>query len=302
MKILQINVVYKKGSTGKIVDDLHTSLIEDGHQSYVYYGRGKRSSEKNVVKIAPEIIMKLQSLRSRITGYAYSGCFFSTRKLIRMILECQPDVVHLQCMNGFFVNIYKLLDFLKRQNIPTTLTLHAEFMYTAGCGHAFDCEKWKTGCFNCPQLNQGRPKSWFFDRSAQDWKMMKDAFENFNNLMICPVSGWLENRAKQSPFLKDKLFQVVENGLDSTLFHYYSNNELRKKLSLKKDVKVILHVTPDFNSPIKGGQYVIELANRVKNQKNLVIVIVGLKNTLALPENCIAIEHTNDQKELAKYY
>ena len=145
MKIMQINVVYKKGSTGKIVDDLHNELIHNNFESVVYYGRGAVSQNINVHKVAPEGIMKLQSLRSRITGYAYSGCYFSTRLLIKAILKERPDVVHLHCLNGYFVNIYKLLEFLKRMEINTILTLHAEFMYTAGCGYALDCEKWKKG-------------------------------------------------------------------------------------------------------------------------------------------------------------
>lgn len=41
MKILQINCVYNKGSTGKITYELHKGLIGEGIKS-VAYTRGKR--------------------------------------------------------------------------------------------------------------------------------------------------------------------------------------------------------------------------------------------------------------------
>lgn len=40
MRVLQINCVYQKGSTGKIVSDLHTGYQKSGMESYVLFGRG----------------------------------------------------------------------------------------------------------------------------------------------------------------------------------------------------------------------------------------------------------------------
>ena len=75
MKVLQVNVVYKYGSTGKIVSDIHSLLISNNINAYVYYGRGKKVEESNVLKLAPEIVMKLQSLYSKVTGYQYKGAY-----------------------------------------------------------------------------------------------------------------------------------------------------------------------------------------------------------------------------------
>ena len=48
MKIMQINVVYKTGSTGKIVYELHSYLEKHNITSIVCYGRGNSVKEKNV--------------------------------------------------------------------------------------------------------------------------------------------------------------------------------------------------------------------------------------------------------------
>ena len=50
MKVLQVNVVYRKGSTGKIMADIHEELLRQGHESIVCYGRGEAINEPYVYK------------------------------------------------------------------------------------------------------------------------------------------------------------------------------------------------------------------------------------------------------------
>jgi putative colanic acid biosynthesis glycosyltransferase len=304
MKILQVNSVYKKGSTGKIISDIHTVLKERNYESVVCYGRGEKFYESSVYKTSSEISAKWSALSARITGIPYASSYYSTSELINVINKEKPDIVHLQCINGFFVNIYKLLNFLKRENIKTVLTLHAEFMYTGSCGHAFECEKWKSGCGKCPQLWEAT-KSLFFDRTDTAWLKMRDAFKDFHNLTIVSVSGWLEDRAKQSPILRNKKFVTIENGIDTeNVFHRVSYEHIKKKLELGNE-KILLHVTSNFSDnieDIKGGHYIIDLANRLKDENIKILVIGRRNNQLKLPNNIIYVGVTNNQKELAAFY
>ena len=50
MKVLQVNSVYKRGSTGKIVYDLHSELVKKGVDSLVCYGRGDTIAAKKIYK------------------------------------------------------------------------------------------------------------------------------------------------------------------------------------------------------------------------------------------------------------
>ncbi len=304
MKVLQLNCVYKTGSTGKIVADIHAELIKNGHESVVCYGRGEKSTEPNVYKTCGEFYGKINALRSRLTGVMYGGCRLSTNKLISIIKKERPDVVHLHCLNGNFVNIYKIVSWLKKSGIKTVLTLHAEFMHTANCGYALDCEKWKTGCGKCPRLKK-ETKSFFRDGTYSSWKKMKKAFDGFNNnLVVVSVSPWLMERAKQSPILADKNHTVVYNGLDSNIFKLYETNELKDKHGIT-DEKVIFHATPNFkNDPnhIKGGYYVLQLAEKMKNENVKIIVAGDYDTTIEFPKNIIMLGRVNDQVELAKYY
>ena len=300
MKVLQINVVYNTGSTGKIMCDIRTVLEEVGIESVICYGRGPSVQEPNVYKTCPELYSKMNNLASRLTGLMYGGCLFSTSRLLGIIRKENPDVVHLHCLNGYFVNIYRLVAWLNRHRIKTVLTLHAEFIHTANCAYAFECEKWKTGCGNCPRREQ-ETKSIFLDGTHRSWRKMKKAFEGFENLTVVSVSPWLMDRAKQSPILQDFEHVTVLNGLDTETFCPTASN-IREALGVG-DRKMIFHATPKFDDDpqnIKGGVYLIKLAERMSDA--CFVVAGSYPEGLSVPDNMILLGKVGDQKLLAQYY
>lgn len=303
MKILQVNCVYGKGSTGKIVADIHHELMQRGIESVVCYGRGAKVAEKNVYKTCGEFYAKLNNLWSRVTGIMYGGCALSTARLIAMIRREKPDIVHLHCINGYFVNIYRIVGWLKKQNIRTALTLHAEFMYTGNCGHALECERWRDGCGHCPRWRQ-ETKSWFFDRTAHSWKRIKRAFDGFENLVVTSVSPWLMERAKCSPVFANKRHAVVLNGLDTDIFHAYDTEDLRARHNVM-DAKVVFHATPNFTGDpnhLKGGYYILRLAEMMKNENVKFFVAGNHEPGMEVPPNVVLLGRIEDQRELARYY
>ena len=305
MKVLQVNSVYPLWSTGKITHDIHTILQQEGHQSIVCYGRGREIiSSPNIRKICTEKRSRINRAWVRISGIMYGGHILSTLHLIHIIVSEKPDIVHLQCINNDFLNIYYIIEYLKRKQIKTILTLHAEFMYTANCGHALECDRWKIGCGHCPRLKQ-ETRSLLFDATAYSWWRMKRAFDGFTeNLVIASVSPWLMQRAKLSPILADKKHVVVMNGLDTEVFHHYSSNHLRAELGIRSDEKVIFHATPNFtDNPkhIKGGRFVIELAKRMPHVR---FVVAGpiYGEPPRVPSNVLLLGSVTDPNRLAMLY
>lgn len=300
MKVLQINCVYNSGSTGKIVYDICGGLKNKGYEFVVCYGRGKKVDEPNVYKVSTELEAKIHSALWRLFGVQFGFSWVSTAKTINIIKKENPDVVHLHCLNGNFINVYKLLNFLKKQNIKTVLTLHAEIMHTAGCEHAFDCEKWKTECHKCSKIN-GKISRFFRDDAKYCYNKMKKAFDGFKDLTVIGVSEWLTERAKLSPiFPKNANFETVHNGIDTEIFTKSDFEELYKKYNIPRNKKIILHATPNFNHPIKGGKYVLEAARKLPEYQ---FVIVGFNGDESiLPKNVLPIKHTKDKEELAKFY
>ncbi len=307
MKVLQINCVYKTGSTGKITCDIHRALQDRGIESVVCYGRGEKIKEPHVYKCCGELYSHLNKALSFISGVLYGGCFFSTNRLIRIIKKEKPDVVHLQCINGYFVNVYRLLRWLKKHKVSTVLTLHAEFMFTGGCGHALDCNQWEldTGCCGakCPRLKE---EKWaLVDRVGTMWKRMKMAVEGFGDrLTVTSVSPWLMDRAKRSRILSGFDHRVVLNGLETSVFHSYQTDDLRKLHGLSTE-KIIFYVTPTFSldpTHIKGGHFVVELAKQLSGKDIKILVAGSYEQGIEVPDNIVLLGRISDQTTLAKYY
>ncbi len=296
MKVLQINCVYNSGSTGKIVYDLHHGCMMRGIDSVVLYGRGERVKEPNIHKVSGELEAKVHSLLTRLFGVDFAFSPIATKRAIGIIKRENPDAVHLHCLNGHFINVYKLLEFLKRSGIKTVLTLHAEIMHTAGCEHAFECEKWINGCYECAKI-RGIISHIFRDDAAYCYKKMKQAVSGFDQLTVVGVSDWLTERAKKSAIFGDKVsFKTVLNGVNTEDFSY-----IKSDIQIKKGGKpLILHITPDFNHPIKGGKYIIELAKMMPEADFLIVGFNGDK--ALLPENVRGIARTESKKQLAEYY
>ena len=303
MKILQVNNYYGERSTGKLTKALHLGILESGNQSLVAYGRGSTCKDPNLIRLCPEWYAKANSLLARITGIPHGGCLWSTWRLKQLIRREKPNVVHLQCINEHFVNIYRLLGWLKKNRIKTVLSLHAEFIYTGNCGHAYDCDKWKQGCHHC-ERRYGATKSLFLDRTAVSWKKMHTALSGFEkDCIVTPVSPWTEMRARKSAILGNFTFQTILNGVDTGIMRLQSSREqLKEKLGLPEG-KIILNISHHFTTErgdIKGGEYVLELANRMPD---VMFLVAGrYKEGLKLPPNIRLLGFVSDQQRMAEYY
>lgn len=309
MKILQINNVYDFGSTGRIVADIHRALQAKGWESSVYYGRRYKTADSGVHKISSEFYGKAQNGLYQITGVKYGGCRLSTDRLLAAVEREKPDIVHLHCLNGHFVNIYRLVEYLKIKRIPTVLTLHAEFMYTGGCSYSVDCDQWrdKNGCGSSPCPLYGKElKSKTGDKSAVMWKKMYEAFRGFDRLAVVSVSPWLMERARQSAILCDKRHLTVFNGLDTTVFCPRSEqalSALRRDLGYKPEDKIVFHASPSFDADpenIKGGYYVLEAAKRLRDVHFL--VAGRYDPSVQVPVNVRLLGNLTDKDYLASLY
>lgn len=76
MKVLLVNCVYGFGSTGKIMQDIVRGLEDSNITPVVAYARGVAPVEEStsIHKLAPEWVIKLQSLASKVTGYGKKRC------------------------------------------------------------------------------------------------------------------------------------------------------------------------------------------------------------------------------------
>lgn len=300
MRVLQVNSVCHNGSTGKLAYALHMRLIADGNESMICYGRGERLSDINCRRIGNIVQLYFDAFFTRLTGLAGFFSPFSTKQLLKYIKAYQPDVVHLHNLHGYYINIYRVMESLKRLKIPTIWTMHDEFLFTGKCASTLECHKWESGCYKCPQLHS-YPSSLFLDFSRFMYHIKKRQFSDFNGLLLVAPSAWLGDRVKHS-FLKDKKLFIIPNGIDSTTtFRPRDTSDLRRNLGLK-DERVVLAVAPGIMSDQKGGKYAIELS-RILQDENIVFILIGMNaSATGRQGKLILLEKINDQVELALYY
>lgn len=303
MKILQINCVYQSGSTGKIVDCIGQELRSLGHEVFTCYGNGKSHLDEHSVKVCSAFEHTFNAALGRIIGIPFGGIYLSNLRIYHIIRKFRPDVVHIHCINGYTMNVYSLLKYCARQHLKTVLTLHAEIFHTAGCAHAYDCEKWKEGCHDCEVYKKNRI-SWFLERSRASWRKMYDAINSFdyNNLTITGVSPWLTERAKQSAIMKRYNVVYVPNGVDTSIFHRREGAHL---IDRGRYQKVVLFVTPWFShneNDLKSGRFIPILADALPDYM-FVVVASRMSNELRPMSNNVQIwGRAKSQEELAKLY
>lgn len=173
MKVLQINSVCGIRSTGRIVTDLAEILEAQGNECKVAYGRFEvpEKYQKYAIHIGNNIDTKFHVFQARLFDTAGFASKRSTERFIEWVKQYDPDVIHLHNIHGYYINIEILFGYLSTANKPVVWTLHDCWAFTGHCSH-FDyigCEKWKTGCFECPQKRE-YPKSLVRDRSAINYK------------------------------------------------------------------------------------------------------------------------------------
>ena len=172
-------------------------------------------------------------------------------------------------------------------------------MHTAGCQHALMCEKWKTECDHCEQI-KGHISKYFRDDAKHCFQLMKDACANFENFTVVGVSEWITERAKQAPIFASAMFKTVINGIETDVFTRKDVTQVRQRLDLPQEKKIILHVTPNIRDKQKGIHHVIELARRMSDYQ--FVIVGGTPDVADLPDNMLFIPLTYDQEVLADYY
>lgn len=295
MKLLQIDSCLVTGSTGRITESIAQLALSKGWECYIIHGA-------RFVK-RPSCMTDIQSVS--ITGeYAHfvEGLLFdnhglasrrATRKVIEKIKEIKPDLIQLHCVHGYYLNYKILFEYLNTTNIPVVWTFHDCWAFTGHCAHfvTVGCEKWKTGCHDCP-LKKGYPKA-FVDRSRRNYALKKELFCANQNLHIVPVSDWVGDLTKQS-FLKEKDMHVIRNGVDISVF---------KPTERKENAKIRVLGVSGVWTKSKGIDDFYRL-RELLDKERYEIVLVGLSREQMkdLPDGIRGIEHTESVQELVEVY
>ena len=299
MRILQINTVYNRGSTGKIAKALHDKCIENGHQCISAY-RYREGAWDDTLTVSSWLDCHIHNRLARYTMLQGFFSRFMTRRFLEKVERYSPDVIHLHNLHGSYINLKSLFSYIKKHNVAVVWTLHDCWAFTGHCAYftLAGCDKWREGCHQCPQLRQ-IPKS-YLDTTKSMYKKKKKMFSSVENMTIVTPSQWLADLVKES-FLKNYPVQVIHNGIDLGIFKP-TPSDFRQKYNFSESKKIILGVAFGWGQR-KGLDVFIDLSKRLDEDKYQ-IVLVGTDDNvdMQLPSNITSIHRTHDQAELAEIY
>lgn len=290
------------GSTGSIMRGIGKLAAEYGYKYFcVYPGNtaNKPKQDQDII-ICKWIHKKLIEKLSYYTGYRGFWMFFNTWLVLKKVKKINPSIVHLHNLHDSYINLPMLFEYLKESNCKVVWTLHDCWSFTGQCPYFTieKCEKWKTGCHHCPQLNV-YPAS-CVDRTKTMWKLKKKWFTNIRNMTLVTPSQWLAELVKKS-YLKDYNVKVINNGIDLEVFKPTESN-FREIHGIGENINIVLGVAFGWGIR-KGLDTFIELSKRL-DSKLYQIVLVGTNDRIdkQLPSSIISIHRTHDQIKLAEIY
>src|SRR5690606_25994876 len=116
---------------------------------------------------------------------------------------------------------------------PIVWTLHDVWAFTGGCHYYYNEQKQDSIRYTDSTNKVLRALSYYL------YSKKVRTFRNTNVTIVCP-SNWLKGELLKSEVFKGKEVKVIPNPLDTDLFKKGDKMQLRKKLKLPTDKKLIL--------------------------------------------------------------
>lgn len=300
MKILQINAVYNKSSTGRTAWEMQEVLLEKGYDCRIA-ATDVDKTDCHLYQIGNQADRKLHALFSRISGLQGYYSHRPTKKLLQYIDEYRPDIVLLRNLHGNYIHLPWLLQYLAKKDIATVAVLHDCWFYTGKCVHYHysKCDGWQRNCGKCPELKSGN-KSWFFDRSGKMIGDKKRLFGQIPRLAFVGVSNWITQEISKSTIGQNALLcERIYNWIDFDKF-YLEDKEGQLNSVVPSNKKVILGVSGEW-SEAKRLSHFLRIAQKLEEDK--IIVLVGtIDPKQMLPSNVICVGKLDSIDALRSYY
>jgi glycosyltransferase involved in cell wall biosynthesis len=318
LNILQVSTADVGGGAEKVAYNLFQQYRERRHNSWLAVGR-KHTNEPGVLEISKE---RAEKRPHRVSGLRRVSAlcenprreietwlgiedfnYPATREILNLLPQ-KPDVLHCHNLHGGYFDL-RALPRLTHE-VPTILTLHDAWLMSGHCAHSLDCERWKTGCGQCPDLHIYPAIR--RDATAYNWRRKRNILRRSRLYVVTP-SEWLMRKVGQSilaPSVMDA--RVVPNGVDLSLFRPGDRQAARSALGIPHSSRMLLFVAngarrnvwKDYDTMRRAAGLVAE---REKTQ-DILFIGLGEEGPAERIENAELrlIPYQQDPSKLVPYY
>ncbi|MCU0567967.1 MAG: glycosyltransferase [Oculatellaceae cyanobacterium Prado106] len=278
MKILHVNLsdFSANGGTGIGMHRLHTALNRRTHHQSKILCLIKQLSSPDTVywdrSWATKIIERglypiAEELGLRESSRILTGLNFKNHPLYQ-----EADVISLHCIHENLVS-YLALPWITAK--PTVLHVHDMWSFTGQCHYSETCDRWKSGCGQCPQLSTKR------DNTHLEWQL-KDWAYRHSNLSVACNSNWTYGRAQQSMLQRFPMTHIPL-GLDTEIYRPHDAEACRAILGLPAHKKIMMFGALGLRDPRKGGDLLVKAIQQLPEslKRDTVLITMGRQEPLA---------------------
>lgn len=294
INVLEVNNVDLPGRDFNGYDFI--SLLDKNKFSIKQAVIEKQSNNENVIEILPTDRLKL--MYNKYVKYEkeksiHNIVSITSPTLMAMKEYQEADIIHLHMFHNTKLSIPSIIDMSTEKKV--IITLHDPWLLTGRCVHFFECDKWKTGCKKCPNINTMFPLK--EDNCAALWNIKKETFAKAN-VDIVVSSKWMYDCVKESPiFHTNKNVHLIPFGITSNK-ESISKDEAKKHFNIPQEEKVLFFRA---QKEFKGTEYIVEALKKLDFKGHITLIAcdkTGLLNELKDKYNILDLGYISEDEVL----
>ena len=240
MKVLHLFSGELSGGAARGAYWLHKAQREIGIDSRVLMNGREANGDASVTSLGQKPLKRVQMALLARLGNAPVHLYrkrqprifntgFAGHDFTRLPEYRQADLIHLHWINGLVA-----MRALRRVKKPVVWTMRDMWPLTGGCHYAMDCDRYKLGCGQCPQL--GSDSAWDLTRLVLANKRSSLP----KQLRVVGISDWLTKCASRSRVFERFHVQTISNNVDTRSFYPTPPEIARQALGLPVGKQIIV--------------------------------------------------------------
>ncbi len=275
MQVLQLNLsdYSLTGGTGITMHRLHTGINKKGIESKIFCARNQFSDRNIAVQKRCYTVRAVEAILRKLeveVGLNDISRVISSLNIRKHEAYRATDIVNLHCIHDEFIS-YLALPWLTRK--PTVFTIHDMWAFTGHCTSSYECERWRSGCGECPHLEA--PPRVKKDNTRLEWNLKNWAYSR-SRLHVVTPSQWIYDLAQKS-MLRRFPIHYIPHGLDTEVYYPQNKEHCRSVLGIPSGKKVLMFGTSSIKDYRKGGDLLIKALQMIPTsiKSETVVVTIG---------------------------
>jgi glycosyltransferase involved in cell wall biosynthesis len=276
MKVLLLSTYELKGGAAIACKRLMTALNKQEGVEAKMLVMQKQSEDVEVIQARDSIFDKFNMAYERLSFLPYEkdksvrfqfSIANTGQDITKHELYQWCDVVNMHWVNQGFVGLKGIAKLMGGPK-PLVWTLHDMWAFTGGEHYSGESRALEEKAGFSPMLNKPSKK----DLSHRLWKKKKAAYQK---LHIATCSSWLKEEALSSSLMRDADVRNIPNPIDLNQYKVQNKAELRAKLKITSEKKLVLFGAFNLEDERKGMSFLLKALEELPSKEEVALVLFG---------------------------